>query len=274
MNNKVIKEKSVFITGGTSGLGLEVVKQFLTMGYNVVATGRQLLYLPDPDDKFKLYQMDFGNMTQVASVTEKICEEYNFEIVINNAGILSPPDLTRTVDGFEYTFQVNFLAHLLVNEIILRKLNNNQKLKIASVTSPVYRLGETSLVMQTDDKSYSPVKAYASSKLYLTLMCEFLSAVHPGMNLSSFSFNPGTFSSGIYRMQKNWFRGLYQIAAPFMRNAVKVARIFSEMLVDEEVNNGMILDVRKRIRAVPVIDQGRKEAFRKTCYDLIDPFIN
>jgi NADPH:quinone reductase-like Zn-dependent oxidoreductase len=34
------KEKSVLITGGTSGLGLELVKLFLKNRYNVVATGR------------------------------------------------------------------------------------------------------------------------------------------------------------------------------------------------------------------------------------------
>jgi NAD(P)-dependent dehydrogenase (short-subunit alcohol dehydrogenase family) len=37
------KEKSVLITGGTSGLGLELVRLFLKNLYNVVATGRQFI---------------------------------------------------------------------------------------------------------------------------------------------------------------------------------------------------------------------------------------
>ena len=268
-----INTGAILITGGTSGLGLELVKLFLKIGYTVVATGRQLLVFPGYEDKFKLYQVDFSNLSQVAFSAKKICETYNFNYIINNAGILSPPEFTPTINGFEYTFQVNYLAHLLVNEIILKKIINNKQLKIAAVTSPVYRLVNTDLSILNGDKSYSAVKAYASSKLFLTLMCETLSARYPGLYLQCFSFDPGTFRSGIYRMQKTWFRGLYQIAAPFMRSPAKVAKILSEILINEEVNNGTIVDIKKRFRAVPAIDQSQKETFRNASYDIINPFL-
>lgn len=77
------KEKNVLITGGTSGLGLELVKLFLKNGYTVIATGRQLLNLPGYEDKFKLFRIDFSDMNQVAVITKKICETYDFNFVIN-----------------------------------------------------------------------------------------------------------------------------------------------------------------------------------------------
>ncbi|MCK7521451.1 MAG: SDR family NAD(P)-dependent oxidoreductase [Ignavibacteriales bacterium] len=38
--------KTVLVTGGTSGLGKELVKSFLNRGFQVVATGRQQVQFP------------------------------------------------------------------------------------------------------------------------------------------------------------------------------------------------------------------------------------
>jgi NAD(P)-dependent dehydrogenase (short-subunit alcohol dehydrogenase family) len=267
-------QKNILITGGTSGLGLELVKLFLNRGYLVVATGRQHVNLPGYKDKFKLYQVDFSDMKQVADITKKICEAYNFDFVVNNAGILSPPYFTLTIDGFEYTFQVNFLSHLLINEIILSSIKDFNPVKIVTVTSPVYRFANTGLTIQSGEHGYNAVKAYIFSKLCLTLLSEFLPLRYPQLNLKCFSFDPGTFSSGIYRMQKKWFRRMYRIASPFMRSPGKVAKILAEIMLNEEAGNGMIFNIRKRSGSIPVIDNQEKEAFRKACYDIIDPFLS
>lgn len=44
-------------------------------------------------------------------------------------------------------------------------------------------------------------------------------------------------------------------------------------LVKMFIENGMICDIRKRLRLIPVIDEQEKETFRKACYDWIDPFL-
>ena len=66
---------------------------------------------------------------------------------------------------------------------------------------------------------------------------------------------------------------MYHIASPFMRNPGKVAKVLANILIDEKVENGMICDLRKRFSPIPVIDEQEKEDFRKTCYDMIDPFL-
>ncbi len=266
--------QSILITGGTSGLGLELVRIFLNKGFNVTATGRQSIIIPGYNDRFKLFLIDFSDLHQVADSIKKICATYDFDFVINNAGILSPPDFTPTFNGLEFTFQVNYLSHLLINEIILRRAKDGHPVKIATVTSPVYRLADTNLTIYSGLTGYKPMRAYASSKLYLTLMCEFLPLRYPGMDLQCFSFNPGTFSSGIYRMQKKWFRGAYRIAAPFMRSPGKVAETLAAMLIERDVENGTICDIRKHFRTVPEIGKQEKETFMKVCYEIIDPFLS
>ena len=266
--------QNILITGGTSGLGFELVRIFLNKGFNVTATGRQPTTIPDYADRFKLFLIDFSDLNQVDVSMKKICETYDFDFVINNAGILSPPGFTPTINGLEITFQVNYLSHLLINEIILRKAKDNHPVKIATVTSPVYRLADTNLTIQSGSTGYKPFRAYASSKLYLTLMCEFLPLRYPGMNLQCFSFNPGTFSSGIYRMQKKWFRSAYRMAAPFMRNPKKVADNLADMLMGKNVKNGSIYDTRKHFVPVPSIDKKEKETFMRVCYEIINPFLS
>jgi len=273
MNEIDSKEKSVLITGGTSGLGLELVRLFLKDGFYVIATGRNHIVLPGFEDRFKLIQVDFSNLKEISDTIKKIILSYNLDLVINNAGVLSPPVYTSTINGFEYSFQVNYLSHLLINEIVLNGVKRTGTIKIAAVTSPVYRLADSDLNLPPVPKNYRAVRAYTSSKLYLTLMCEFLPLRFPELNLQCFSFNPGTFSSGIYRMQKSWFRGLYQIAAPFMRSPERVATVLFRLLDEAEIKNGMIYDIRKSIKPVPVKDQEKKEAFSKVCFSLIEPYL-
>lgn len=178
------------------------------------------------------------------------------------------------MDGLEYTFQVNYLSHLLINEVILRDIKGDRPVKIATVTSPVFRLADTDLNIQAGAKAYSAMKSYSSSKLYLTLMSEFLPLRYSNLNLCSFSFDPGTFSSGIYRMQKEWFRDVYRIASVFMRSPAKVANVLKDLLIREDAENGMIYYKTKHSRPVPVIDQKKKDGFINASYDLIDPFLN
>lgn len=273
MPQETFKRQDILITGGTSGLGLELVRLFLKDGYNVVATGRNSVKIPGYEEKFEFFRIDFSDLSQVALGTKSICNKYNISIVINNAGILSPPGFTRTINGYEYTFQVNFLSHLLINEIILSRVSENDTIKIANVISPVYSLADPKMRILSDESEYKPLKAYSLSKLYLALMCRFLSVSYPGMRYQCFSFDPGTFSSDIYRMQKKWFRGLYHVASPFMRSPVKVARILKGLITEKDIGDGMIYKLRRQSRSITEIDTHVEEGFLETCQNIINPYI-
>lgn len=268
-----VKSQKILITGGTSGLGLELVHLFLKEGYNVIATGRQTITLSEYGEQFTLYNIDFGDLRQVADKTKQMCRDHAFNLIINNAGVLSPPNYTESYDGIEYSFQVNFLAHLLINEIILSSVNDGRDIRIASVTSPLYRFASLKPEINSGSSGYSPVGSYSTSKLCVALMCEILTSRHGSVNLKCFSFDPGTFSSVIYRMQKKWFRQMYRIAAPFMRSPVKVAKVMKDLMLDNNTESCQIYDILKRHRSIPEIDRPLKEAFINSCYKLTDHFI-
>jgi len=274
MNGSVPERGKVLITGGTSGLGFRLVKYFLEKGCNVVATGRKNLALPEYGDRFTLLITDFSNLKQTSDAVKKICRNHKFDLVINNAGVLSPPDLLLTDDGLEYTFQVNFLSHLMINEIILMNSEPGRNLMIAAIVSPVYRIAEKDMTIYTMASDYGPIKAYSNSKLYLALMCSYLPQKYSAKYLRCIGFDPGVFRSGIYRTQKKWFRMMYIIGAPLLRNPEKVAVRFGEFIKREDLVDGAIYRSGKGKERLPVTENQAMNSFWMECKKIIEPYVS
>lgn len=260
----------VLITGGTSGLGLELVKSFLKRDFFVVTTGRRIINLPDFNDRLRLFRVDFADLRQTSDIFNQICKIYDFDYVIYNAGILSPPHFISTNDGFEYTYQVNFLAHLLANEIIIRHHSSGRSLRIAAVTSMAYRLAEHEFNPFRGPSVYRAWKAYSDSKLYLALMCLYYSNKLAETNIRYFSFDPGIFGSELYRTQAKIFRKIYQIGIHILKNPASSAVILSDIMVGYDIKNGAVYDKKKRIRkltepAFSVNETFWTKAFNEIC---------
>jgi NAD(P)-dependent dehydrogenase (short-subunit alcohol dehydrogenase family) len=268
------RSPQILITGGTSGLGLELVKVYLRKGYQVTALGRDPSQLPGGDYMPEFAYIDFGDLKESARIIKDLCRTHHFDYVINNAGILSPPDYTTTKDGFECTFQINFLTHLLINEVIIQSRVDNFPIMIAAVTSPVHRLPGNRKRYVYDKSGYTPLKAYSDSKFLLSLMCRHLSIRELKRNVKAFSFDPGVFRSGIYRIQKPWFRMMYRIAAPFMRSPGIVAEAFAEILEFNNIETGKVYDLRKRVFSLSGSDSTTEKDLWNYCYEKISPFLN
>jgi NAD(P)-dependent dehydrogenase (short-subunit alcohol dehydrogenase family) len=265
--------RKILIIGGTSGLGLELARLLLYRGYDVIVTGRKETLFPEYKDHFKFFRNDLDNLEQTAILVKELCKSNHFDIVVNNAGILSPPCIITTKNGLEYTFQINFLSHLLIDEIILRNNHEDKPVLIAAVTSPVYRIAKGDLAVFDDKSEYRAFKAYSNSKLYLAMMCKYFVERFPLTNLICIGFDPGIFSSGIDRMQNRIFRRLYTIASPFMRKPEKVAKVMAEILERKDLISSSVYDHHSRIRAIPQTNESVWRKFWEDCYQIIGPFL-
>jgi NAD(P)-dependent dehydrogenase (short-subunit alcohol dehydrogenase family) len=183
---------------------------------------------------------------------------------------LSPTGFTRTGDGIEYSFQVNFLSHLLLDELIIRR-KTNSALTFVSVTSPVYKYVKPDFSFP-EPGGYRSFKTYSESKYYLLLIGEYLQQKYAEKDLKFIGFNPGIFSSGIYRMQKNWFQKMYLVASPFMRRPVEVATTLAEILTQENALNGAVYKRWNSFR-FPDINNDRVGEFLRECSNIISPYL-
>ncbi|WP_337043679.1 SDR family oxidoreductase [Emticicia sp. 17c] len=124
-----LKNSTILITGGTSGIGLEFVRQLTAHGANIIVTGRNPEALNDTKKMFpavKTFQSDVSNPQDIEQLCERVTAQFpELNIIINNAGIMreinlldSSKDLqniTREIDtNLSGTIQMvhQFLPHL------------------------------------------------------------------------------------------------------------------------------------------------------------------
>ena len=113
-----MREKNCVITGGTSGLGLALVKKFIDNNFfiHIIARDNKKIqkladYFYERDIKsFKFYQADLAESKELDKAILQIKNLDSIDVLINNAGALF---LKREVNskGIEKTFAVNYLSH-------------------------------------------------------------------------------------------------------------------------------------------------------------------
>ncbi|KQT26064.1 short-chain dehydrogenase [Chryseobacterium sp. Leaf405] len=138
-----LKGKTILITGGASGIGLEAAKQFLARGANVITTGRSQGKL---DEAKKLYpaitaiKSDISDVDDAKKLFEQVKELGGIDILYNNAGVLADPinlGLTddRHFDDAAYEINVNYLSVIRLNNLFMEILRSRKDSAIINTTS-------------------------------------------------------------------------------------------------------------------------------------------
>ena len=251
---KKSEKKRVLITGGTSGLGRSILKQLMYDGYKVATIGRQE---PEFHEEIPFFSCDFTDLKDVLMVVDNLKKSgHSFDILINNAGILSPATYRETRDGFEMSYQINFLAHVLLTRKLIAEQILNPEL-LVNISSPIYKRGKIYPDHQSAKEDYGIFQAYSNTKLYMALFSRKLSKE----GIESFSFNPGTFRSGIYRSQKRWFQSLYKIAAPFMASPENIAQSLCSIINNKNWNRGEMMNKHCKPNGLLLPDKENITAF-------------
>jgi len=138
-----LKGKTILITGGASGIGLEAAKQFLEIGAKVTITGRNQDKL---DKAKKLYpeltaiKSDLASPGDADILYDIIKELGGIDILYNNAGVLVPPSNLGMADnkheeGAAYEMDVNYLGVIRINNIFMDMLKSKKEAAIINTTS-------------------------------------------------------------------------------------------------------------------------------------------
>lgn len=92
-----LTNSTILITGGTSGIGLEFVKQFSELGATIIVTGRKAEALQETKKQFPgvhTFQSDVSKADDIKNLYEQVTREFpGLNILINNAGLMRLIDL-------------------------------------------------------------------------------------------------------------------------------------------------------------------------------------
>lgn len=164
-----LKNKTILITGGGSGIGLEAVKQFLENGSKVIITGRNQTKLEDAKKLFPtitIFNSDVANAEDAKKLYSQIEAMGGIDILYNNAGVISKPQNLgvsndKHLETAEYEMSINYLGVIRMNNLFMEMLKSKKESAIintASVLSyvplnlaPTYSASKVAVRFYTDE---------------------------------------------------------------------------------------------------------------------------
>lgn len=197
--------KLAIVTGANSGLGFGLARRLAAAGADVVmairnrAKGEQAIAdirKTVPDAKLTIKPLDLSSLAAVAALGEQLnAEGRPVDILINNAGVMTPPERDTTADGFELQFGSNHLGHFALTGHLLPLLRAAGNARVVSLSSLAARQsGKIHFDDPQFEKSYAAMSAYGQSKLAVLMFALELdrrsraagwslvsNAAHPGL---------------------------------------------------------------------------------------------
>ena len=145
-----IKDKIVWITGASSGIGEAVAVELAKEGAKLVLTARnveKLLAIKSQCDAYgnsaMILPMDLTDIAEIPNAVKKVIDEFGqIDVLINNAGI-SQRALTReaTLDIDRCIMEINYFAPVALTKAVLPYMLNRKSGQIAVVSSIVGKFG-------------------------------------------------------------------------------------------------------------------------------------
>jgi len=168
------------ITGATGGLGFETALALAAAGAEVVLTGRNeakgkaaldAIHARHPAASIRYEHLDLASLASVREFAERFAREHDaLDLLVNNAGVMTPPVRKTTVDGFELQFGTNYLAHFALTAQLLPVLRKGRRPRVVNLSSIAHKLRAA---IHFDDlqweRRYEPWPAYAQSKLAMLM---------------------------------------------------------------------------------------------------------
>ncbi|XP_003374778.1 WW domain-containing oxidoreductase [Trichinella spiralis] len=242
-----LSNKTVMITGGTSGIGLEVVKAMLFHGANVIIACRNISRARDTVAKLhtdrrcvkvEFIHCDLASMSSVRRCAETfLASNWKLNVLILNAATLEY-SYSVTEDGLERTFS---------------KLQNSTPARIVITTGESHRLyalfsanyhnlDEDELISRItltpeNKDSYSGIIAYSISKLCLTMFAFYLNEKFSKQHIFCNAVHPGNLvPTKLYR-RYCCISALVWLLKPFTKSADQAASTIVFAAFSPDLNN-------------------------------------
>jgi NAD(P)-dependent dehydrogenase (short-subunit alcohol dehydrogenase family) len=206
-----LTSKTIIVTGGNSGLGLEAIHAYAAKNANIIMACRstakgekakQEVLKIHPKANITVSKLDLADLNSIrAFATDFEKNHPTLDILLNNAGIMMTP-YQLTKDGFESQLGTNHLGHFALTGLLLDCLKNCPKSRVINVSSIAHKKANIDFdnLLCKDGVNYSPYQVYRSSKLANLLFTDGLQTFFETQKIDcmAVSAHPGVSDTNLF----------------------------------------------------------------------------
>ena len=189
------------VTGANSGIGFHTAKHLAGHGATVVLACRNTEAGRAAAAKIagstEVAELDLASLESVRRFAEGMHRPV--DLLVNNAGVMTPPKYRETADGFELQYGVNHLGHVALTARLLPHLLEAPAPRVVAVASVAHHAGNESVLEGNPESTYSSQVAYGNTKLANLLFARELQrrAAAAGSTLTATAAHPGVAATGL-----------------------------------------------------------------------------
>lgn len=173
------------VTGASDGIGFVIATRLAQAGAEVLmpvrsepkgAAAAQRIRTAAPGAVVSTRSLDLSSLDSVAAFAAELTADGRpIHLLVNNAGVMNPPERQVTTDGFELQWGTNHLGHVALTLGILPLLREGRA-RVTHQTSIAARRGGLDWDDLNHEKDYGAMRAYTGSKIAVGLFARELDA--------------------------------------------------------------------------------------------------
>jgi len=177
--------KVCVITGGSSGIGLSIMKLFLTNDYQVF--NLDLSPAPFIDDACNFFPCDVSNVSKVNKIINEIAVTHKIDVLVSNAGIHFSANIENTCEAdLDKVFNINVKGAYAAIKAVLPSMKTNKNGAIILMSS------DQALIAKHNSFAYNLSKAALASIAKTTALD------YANFNIRANAVCPGTIETPLY----------------------------------------------------------------------------
>jgi NAD(P)-dependent dehydrogenase (short-subunit alcohol dehydrogenase family) len=214
--------RRAIVTGANSGIGFYTALELARKGASVVMASRDRGRVEAARDRVlglvagarvEAAVLDLASLASIHAFAA--AQTLPLDLLINNAGVMTPPKRLETADGLELQFGTNVVGHFALTALLFPCLSEAAgSPRVVTVSSIAHKSGRLNFGDLQSTRSYNPMRAYQQSKLAdLIFAIELERRLRAtGSRIVSVAAHPGVAPTNLFvssetRPLQRWARG-------------------------------------------------------------------
>lgn len=241
---KSLQNKTIFITGGNSGIGFEATRNFVSLGCNIIWGCRNIEKAEVAKAKIvkefalaniNIIKLDLSDVKIIEECAIILSEKYpKIDVIYNNAGVFRIPR-GKTKQNLELVIGTNLVGTYYLNKLLLDRYPNSQFIFTSSITALFNKIDFDDPFFE--HRKYGNFKAYGGSKFGINQMVTYWSKNFENLNVRFSIVHPGiTYTPLINKAYKS--RIFSSLASFFMKlifHTAEKASLTAVLAVSDEL---------------------------------------